>query len=210
MTDFLDPNGCVPESPRPPRLIGYLGSIVAAVTTEPSRWSRELPMKCRRRPNRKPCPGTIRAGFEPATRNIIWACLLCSDNGVMHHWQNTPWDKGGRIGLPRIGRVTYRRGMLTDLTDASGIESVVLKGAAVSRDIVVALHDNELLGASGEYGNLLLGDPIQYDQLIIEHAQGETDIVLYNRAIMLFTSADEIYKRVHRVCCMIENAACPA
>ena len=33
------------------------------------------------------------------------------------------------------------------------------------------------------------GDPIQYDELRIEHDQGAVEIVVYTRAILLFTTA---------------------
>ncbi|MCZ6563204.1 MAG: hypothetical protein O6948_09855 [Deltaproteobacteria bacterium] len=107
--------------------------------------------------------------------------------------------------MPKIQRVTYRRGMLSDPEDLSGLESTVLEGPALSREIIVTIHDNELLGASDNYGDPLVGDPLQYDELIIEHTGGTTRIALYNRAIMLFTTDDEFYKQVHRVCCAIDK-----
>ncbi len=55
----------------------------------------------------------------------------------------------------------------------------------------------------GEYGDPLGGDPLQYAELVIEHAAGTTRIALYNRAIMLFSTDEEFYKQVHRVCCAI-------
>ncbi len=50
-----------------------------------------------------------------------------------------------------------------------------------------------------------VGDPLQYDELVIEHAGGTTRIALHNRAIMLFTTDEQIYRQVHRVCCLIED-----
>ena len=44
------------------------------------------------------------------------------------------------------------------------------------------------------------GDPIQYDELRIEHDQGDVGIVVYNRAVLLFTTDDEAVRRIHRVC----------
>ncbi len=85
------------------------------------------------------------------------------------------------------------------------VKSTALEGPALSREIIVAIHDNEFLEASGNYGDLLVGDPLQYDELIIEHADGTTKIALYNRAIMLFTTTEEFYKQVHRVCCAIDK-----
>ena len=105
-----------------------------------------------------------------------------------------------------VDKVTYRRGMLSDFDENSVLDATVLEGSAITRDIVVAIHDNELLGASGEYGNPRVGDPAQYDQLMIEHSGDVTEIVVYNRAIMLLYTKDEFYKQVHRVCCVIEKA----
>lgn len=111
--------------------------------------------------------------------------------------------------MPEIHRVTYRRGLLTDPEDLSGLESTVFEGPALSRQIVVAIHDNELLRAAGDYGDPLVGDPLQYDELVIEQAGGTTRIALYNRAIMLFSTDEEFYEQVHRVCCTIENVVGP-
>jgi hypothetical protein len=52
-----------------------------------------------------------------------------------------------------------------------------------------------------------VGDPLEYDELTIEHAGGTTRIALYNRGIMLLTTNDEFHKRVHRFCETIEGAA---
>ncbi len=110
--------------------------------------------------------------------------------------------------MAKIHRVTYRHGLVDDddLEDLTGLESVVLEGPAISREVVVAIHDNDLLGAAGEYGDSLAGDPLEYDELTIEHSGGTTRIGLFNRGIMLLTTNEEFYKRVHRVCETIEQA----
>jgi hypothetical protein len=183
------------------RLAQYFGAIVAAVTAEGDRCSHDVDIKCRRRPERQSCNGFIQGEFEAGTRNVIWRCSVCGDRGLIHHWQGTWWDKGGRPELPEIHRVTYRYGLLPDddLEDLTGLTTVIFEGSSLSREIVVAIYDNELLGAAGEYGDPLAGDPLEYDELIMVHAGGTTNIVLYNRGIMLFTTNEEFYKRVHRV-----------
>jgi len=208
MKHFLDAQGNVPSQLTSRRLVLYLGAIVANVTTAPVQSSCAVDIKCRRRPGRKSCPGTILAAFEAGTTNIIWHCSVCEDRGLIRHWRGTPWDKGGRAELPTITRVTYRHGLVSDddLEDLTGLKSVVLEGPAISREIVVAIHDNELLGAAGEYGDPLVGDPLEYDELVIEHAGGTTRIRLYNRGIMLLTTNEEFYKQIHRVCGTIEEA----
>ncbi len=65
---------------------------------------------------------------------------------------------------------------------------------------VVALVDAHLLDLGGTYGVPEAGDPIQYDELRIEHDQGDVEIVVYNRAILLFMTDSEPVRRVHEAC----------
>lgn len=124
-THFLDADGNVAHELSSRRLIRYLGAIVAAVTTEPAHSTHEVDIRCRKRPGRKACEGKIQAEFETGTSNIIWRCTMCGDRGVIHHWQGTPWDKGGRTELPMIQRITYRHGLVSDddLEDLSGLKT---------------------------------------------------------------------------------------
>jgi hypothetical protein len=90
---FLDERGCIaPTQGRARRLAEFLTSIVAAEThnlDEPS-----LPIRCRRRPGRKPCPGILQTHFggEFEEPEIFWKCSVCGDWGVITHWQDTFWD----------------------------------------------------------------------------------------------------------------------
>ncbi len=208
MTHYLDAQGNVPRQLTSRRLVQYLGAIVANVTTVPVQPSCPVDIRCRRRPGRKSCPGTILAAFEAGTNNITWHCSVCNDGGLIHHWQRTLWDKGGRPELPTITRVTYWHGLVDDddLEDLTGLETVVLEGDAISREIVVAIYDHQLLAAPGEYGDPMAGDPLEYDELTIEHAGATIRIVLYNRGIMLLTTNEEFYKQIHRVCETIRDA----
>ena len=58
--------------------------------------------------------------------------------------------------------------------------------AADLPDDVFALLDHHLLDLGGTYGEPEAGEPIQYDELRIEHDQGDVEICVYNRAILLF------------------------
>ena len=55
---------------------------------------------------------------------------------------------------------------------------------------MLALLD-PILDLAGTYGDPNLGDPTQYDALRIEHDQDAVEIVVYNRAILLFTTDSE-------------------
>jgi len=56
---------------------------------------------------------------------------------------------------------------------------------------VLALLDHQHLDLAGIYGDPEAGEPIHYDELRIEHDQGDVEIVVYNRAILLFTTDSE-------------------
>ena len=50
---------------------------------------------------------------------------------------------------------------------------------------------------------------IQYDELRIEHDQGDVEIVVYNRAILLFTTDSEAVKRIHESVVSSARASVP-
>ena len=62
-----------------------------------------------------------------------------------------------------------------------------------------------LLYLGGTYGDPRAGDPIQYDELRIEHDLGAVEIVVYNRAILLFMTDSEAVRRLHQVCCRLDD-----
>ena len=68
------------------------------------------------------------------------------------------------------------------------------------------LLDQHALGLGGTHGDPNAGDPIQYDELRIEHDQGDVEIVVYNRAILLFTTESETVRGIHQVCCPAGHA----
>ncbi len=64
-----------------------------------------------------------------------------------------------------------------------------------------------VLHLGGTNGDPEKGDPIQYDELCIEHDEGDVEIVVYNRAIVLFTTDSEAVRRIHRLCCRLDDIA---
>jgi hypothetical protein len=124
---------------------------------------------------------------------------------MISNWQRTPWDRGERQRLPDVRRVTYRSGMLDETMETSDLTTIVLETEELTREILVSILDNGILELGGVYGDLKVGTPIQYDELVFEHGRGKTVVRIFNRAIMLFRSRDDVYVRVHRVCSMIER-----
>ena len=79
------------------------------------------------------------------------------------------------------------------------LPAITIEAADLPAD-ALALLDHHLLDLGGTYGDPDAGDPIQYDELRIEHDEGDVEIVVYNRAILLFTSDGEAVRRIHQVC----------
>ncbi len=105
-----------------------------------------------------------------------------------------------------IERVVYRSGFVKRLREAAHLPAITFEAADLPED-VVALVDAHLLDLGGTYGEPNAGDPIQYDELRIEHDQGTVEIVVYNRAILLFRTDDEAVRRIHQVCCGLDDIA---
>jgi hypothetical protein len=105
-----------------------------------------------------------------------------------------------------IERVSYRTGFVERLGEAARLPAITIEAAHLPED-VLALLDHHLLDLAGAYGDPNAGDPIQYDELRIEHDQGEVEIVVYNRAILLFMTDTEAVKRIHQVCCRLDDMA---
>jgi hypothetical protein len=94
ITDYLDERGALVSTPGPARrLAEHLGAIVVAVTREPFKSATASAVRCRRRPNRKPCLGHIRAALTlDGDMDIVWECPSCGDNGRISNWHGTMWD----------------------------------------------------------------------------------------------------------------------
>lgn len=78
-------------------LEAFLASIVAAasldVIEEPEAHIR-APLRCRRRPRRRACPGMILVDRHRGHPEIEWHCSACDFSGVITHWEGSAWDVG--------------------------------------------------------------------------------------------------------------------
>ncbi len=52
-----------------------------------------------------------------------------------------------------------------------------------------------------------LREPSSTTSYASKHDQGEVESVVYNRAILLFTSDSEAVRRIHQVCCRLDDLA---
>jgi len=90
---FLARDGSIgPQSGPARRIAEYLCSIIKEMTADMAGLAHVERVRCRRRPNHKPCPGEIESFVDPETGQIIWQCPVCDDNGTIDNWQGTQWD----------------------------------------------------------------------------------------------------------------------
>lgn len=93
LTHFLAPDGSIGPKDGPAlQLANYLTKIVVAATVLSQTESETTVVHCRRRPNRSPCTGEIETYIDPETKQIIWCCPVCGDQGSISHWQGSLWD----------------------------------------------------------------------------------------------------------------------
>ena len=87
---FLDMPDTVPGPAR--RMGELLGLIVQTATTRAPgvRWVTTI--KCGRRPNHKPCVGTIEVSRNDRAATISWECTACHDDGIITGWEQTIHD----------------------------------------------------------------------------------------------------------------------
>jgi hypothetical protein len=94
LTHILTDEGEIgPKSGPARRLAKYFTKIVVDATTEPWENPGKKPVRCRRRPGRKPCAGLIGTDMDPDTDAIMWWCPACGDNGTITNWQGSRWDR---------------------------------------------------------------------------------------------------------------------
>lgn len=94
LSHFVDETGDLPpDLPGPARrLAEHMAAIVAAATTAANQAEAVRPIRCRRRPGHRACPGVIEHRLWP-DESITWECPSCGDNGVISNWQSTAWDR---------------------------------------------------------------------------------------------------------------------
>lgn len=93
MIHFLEEDGQVVPLPRTGiNLVSHLGAIIRCATMAEWDFPFQTSVKCRRRPNRRPCEGFILATLNSSDWQIWWQCSHCGDRGVISGWEGTLWD----------------------------------------------------------------------------------------------------------------------
>ncbi|MFH1132841.1 MAG: hypothetical protein V1754_16020 [Pseudomonadota bacterium] len=91
------------------RLVRFFGTVVSAASVlQPGEFQiSNLP--CRKRPKKRPCPGSIKLGRTIPADNINWNCAECGDEGVLTNWKGTRWDLSSEVKNGRLISISQAR-----------------------------------------------------------------------------------------------------
>lgn len=79
----------IPSSTR--RYVKFLAQVTVSVLEAEPGVLFPTETRCRRRPGRKPCLGTIQALWDETVPEIRWFCTVCEDNGIIRDWDGLDW-----------------------------------------------------------------------------------------------------------------------
>ena len=103
-----------------------------------------------------------------------------------------------------IVKICYRGGMLKNKAIPSSLPWRLWEGDALLPVFGETIETEGLLDLGGKYGDPSLGDPVQYDELVITPSNGaEVLIKCYNRGIGLLFSSTPALRSIHRVICLL-------
>ena len=122
------------------RFANFIREIVEAGSVHPADASFLSPIRCIRRPNRKPCKGRIR--ITPRLDTLVWQCSECGSCGEISGWRETGGDfsqfipdEGDRRLLLGLSEDEYR--MLRDAVTDTCEEAAAVAGAIWTDNEVV-------------------------------------------------------------------------
>lgn len=104
-----------------------------------------------------------------------------------------------------IVRVTFRKGMVDELSEISKCATVTFSAPGIPADILKQLREDDYESLKVRYGDPSWGDPIQYDYLEVESPSGMKSLEIFNRAILLLTRNTEETRRAHRIMYSVEK-----
>src|SRR6266436_5794224 len=92
-----------------------------------------------------------------------------------------------------------RRGFVHCLADVGRLPAITIEATELPKHVLALLdHLLDLGGATAIRTRATPSSTTRY-----EHDQGAVEIVVSNRAILLFTADSEAVRRIHQVCCRL-------
>ena len=147
-----------PDVPGPAlAFAGYLRRVVRAATTSSSPGARPTALPCRRRPQRRRCPGHLRVERQEVPSSIEWGCPACGEGGRISGWREGPDDLSS-LERPPLAHEALRQLVLPEedyalLLEEESFDSGCARmvyAATVSRDGVLLSGTEEEFVALAE------------------------------------------------------------
>ena len=107
--------------------------------------------------------------------------------------------------LQNIERIEYRRGPLEKGKQPANLPVKIWHSSQITPEILKSILNEDILNQGGTYGDRSIGSPPEYDHLKIILSDDEVEIEFFNRGISLITTNNEIYRRIHRVLCVLDK-----
>lgn len=146
LNHFLDMPDDAPGPAR--RLAQHLYDIVRAATAGAAGQPWASALSCRRRPGRKPCPGSMVLIRTEPDAPIRWRCDACGDDGVISNWADSIYDLRRR----RLSAVGDVHTITVDTDTAAALRDLQLLDLDCER-LVFTMHahrDGAALTAAGD------------------------------------------------------------
>lgn len=74
-------------------LMRFAGEVVSIASLLAPAEPHQSSLSCRRRPQRRPCPGRLVLTRIEHDDDIRWECPACGDCGIITHWHESRWDQ---------------------------------------------------------------------------------------------------------------------
>lgn len=95
----LADDGRVPPVVR--QAVDAVWELVQCASLRPPGGPHTLPLRCRRRPGRRPCRSHLRVHVQEVPPVLLWECPGCGDEGRIINWRRSRWDL--HTGEPSTG-----------------------------------------------------------------------------------------------------------
>jgi hypothetical protein len=109
--------------------------------------------------------------------------------------------------VQNLERIEYRTGMLEPEDDPDDLPVKIWRKGKIPRELRKSLHEEDLLNLGGVHGDDKIGDPIEYHHVKLVLTDDVIEITVFNRAIMMFRSNDERFRRLFRAINVLEQHA---
>jgi len=92
--EYLDDDGTPSDmAVRDPILFTFLTTIIETASEYSALPLLSADVTCLRWDDEFPCQGEVEVWIYAEDGRIGWECLECGDEGVIAHWERTPWDR---------------------------------------------------------------------------------------------------------------------